>query len=881
MGAANLKKKDTKNNTQRIEVDVEEFVPYACHYDDRTILTKNGELMQVIKVTGFTYESVKKDDAERLSLRRALRQAIMESITTNNFALYFHTIRRKRDLSTGGVYPPGFAKELHQTWTKRHDWEHQYINELYVTIIIEGQSLSMKDVRGFFRAINFPKEMRYRMGYLDKSAQELDAVVGNIMQRLESYGAQRLQIREHPDGIYYSELSGFLSKILNLKYEPIPLATVDLSTMLPSHRILFGYNALEVKGDTGRHFGAMLTIKEYHEISSSSVDELLQIPQQFIVTETFDFVNNKKGMEAFAKQRRYMQITDDKFLAEASGLNAILAANKGTSVDFGEHQITIMILEDTLALLERGVGFAVEALQSIGVFTFREDIFMEDSYWAQLPGNFEFNKRMTSINTSYIGGYASLYNFPAGKLDDNHWGPAVTVFHTAAKTPYFFNFHYGDNGHTFIVGPYGSGKTVLMNFLVSESLKFSPKLYFFDQERGSEIFLRAIGAEYHQISIRNKNAASIRFNPLKLRDTPKNRKFLNMWMQYLISDRPEDVQEKDWKKIHDAVEYLFTLEERSRNLTNILPKFWPMDTGGASEQQTTTMANDPLLAGFVDDLKKEAVIPSMEDLAKQTGKQSLTIETLAAQQKAEAERLAALEDDLTAQAAAAAANIPVEVKIARWYGEGEFAHLFDNEEDGLDFSGTPMYGFEMTQALETKPTLIPLMFYLLHSIENSLDGNPTIIVLDEAWTLIDNAAFTDHLSEWMDRLREKNAILIFATESVESAEESQITETLAEKIETKIFLANPEADASGYEKIFGLSDNEFEMLKSIEPQKRRFLLKHNIDAVVAELSLKGMHYELAVLSSTIDNIAVMSSAIGVSSKDPKDWLPYFRQSIRK
>lgn len=879
MGAAKKQAQDQKNNTQRIGVDVEDFIPYACHYDDHTILTKNGELMQVIKVTGFTFESVHKDDTERLPLRRAIRKAIMESITTNNFALYFHTIRRKRDLSTGGVYPEGFTRELNQAWCKRYDWEHQYINELYITVIIEGQSLSAKDLKGFFRAINFPKEMRYRMEYLEKSVVELHKVVADINTRLESYGARRLRVVEHADGICYSELSGFLSKIINLKYEPIPIATVDLSTALPSHRVLFGFNALEVKGDTGRHFGAMLTIKEYHEISSRSIDDLLQIPQQFIVTETFDFVNNKKGLEAFKQQRRYMQISDDKFLADSSGLNAILASDKGTSVDFGEHQLAVMIIEDSLPLLERGVGIAIEALQGMGVFAFREDIYMEDCYWAQLPGNFEFNKRMTSINTSHIGGYASLYNFPAGKLDDNHWGPAVTVFHTAAKTPYFFNFHYKDNGHTFIVGPYGAGKTVLMNFLVSEAMKFNPKLFYFDQERGAEIFLRSLGAEYHPIAVRNKEGLTLRMNPLKLKDTPQNRQFVREWMQYLIADHPDKVAAEDKQKIEQAVEYLYTLDERSRNLTNILPRFWPRKAVVKKAEPVVTIQNDPLLDGF---LEERPEVPSMEELAKQNTKQSLTFEDIAKQQRLEAEKAAvaaAIEDDLTAQAAAAAANIPVEEKIARWYGEGEFAHLFDNEEDSLELGGTPLYGFEMTQTLEEKATLIPVIFYLLHAIENSLDGNPCIIVLDEAWALIDNAAFDTHLSDWMARMRARNAILIFATESVEKAEESSISRTLAENIETKIFLANPHADVGGYERVFGLSDYEFEMLKSIDTYRHQFLLKHNIDAVIAELNLRGMYYELSVLASTIDTIAIMNTAIADSSKDPRDWLPLFRERI--
>ena len=41
-----------------------DFVPYSCLFDPNTILTKNGELMQIIKITGFTYEVITNEEAD-------------------------------------------------------------------------------------------------------------------------------------------------------------------------------------------------------------------------------------------------------------------------------------------------------------------------------------------------------------------------------------------------------------------------------------------------------------------------------------------------------------------------------------------------------------------------------------------------------------------------------------------------------------------------------------------------------------------------------------------------------------------------------------------------------------------------------------------------
>ena len=102
---------------------------------------------------------------------------------------------------------------------------------------------------------------------------------------------------------------------------------------------------------------------------------------------------------------------------------------------------------------------------------------MQPSYWAQLPGNFKYITRPATLSTLNLASFASLHNYPTGKKEGNHWGQAVTIMDTSSGTPYFFNFHLKDVGHTVIIGPTGAGKTVLMNFLLAQAQKFNAKLF--------------------------------------------------------------------------------------------------------------------------------------------------------------------------------------------------------------------------------------------------------------------------------------------------------------------------------------------------------------------------------------------------------------------
>ena len=139
-----MAKVDPQDNAVLEEADVPAFIPFACHYNPHTILTKNGELLQTIKITGFTYESVNQEDNTKKTVRRALREAVAKSIGSSDFALWIHTVRRRTDLRAHGKYRSGsFEEAVNHSWDKHHDWQHKYVNELYVTIIHEGQAFRL------------------------------------------------------------------------------------------------------------------------------------------------------------------------------------------------------------------------------------------------------------------------------------------------------------------------------------------------------------------------------------------------------------------------------------------------------------------------------------------------------------------------------------------------------------------------------------------------------------------------------------------------------------------------------------------------------------------------------------------------------------------
>ncbi|MBA4274542.1 MAG: hypothetical protein C0436_02690, partial [Alphaproteobacteria bacterium] len=133
-----------------------EFVPYACLYDKETILTKNGQLIQTIKVSGLNYDTATEDPTP---LRTALREALRDTIPASDYAIWLHTMRRRVKLTPQGDFPEAFSRKIHELWRDVQQWDNAYINEVYISIVKEHQPISMTDPQvssrmWFARAIN-------------------------------------------------------------------------------------------------------------------------------------------------------------------------------------------------------------------------------------------------------------------------------------------------------------------------------------------------------------------------------------------------------------------------------------------------------------------------------------------------------------------------------------------------------------------------------------------------------------------------------------------------------------------------------------------------------------------------------------------------------
>lgn len=211
-------------------------------------------------------------------------------------------------------------------------------------------------------------------------------------------------------------------------------------------------------------------------------------------------------------------------------------------------------------------------------------------------------------------------------------------------------------------------------------------------------------------------------------------------------------------------------------------------------------------------------------------------------------------------------------RLRPWWGEGERAWLFDNALDLID-SDAETVGFDMTQILDDPVTRTPAMMYLFHRVEERLDGSPAIIIVDEGWKALDDDVFVKRIRDWEKTIRKRNGLVGFATQSAQDALESRIASAIVEQSATQIFMANPKARAEDYIGGFGLTEHEYELVRTLPGSAHCFLIKHGHDSVVARLNLSGEKDLLTVLSGRERTVRLFDAIRVETGDDPGDWLP--------
>lgn len=807
-----------KSDSDLLNASSGDFIPIACHYNENTLITKNGELIQTIEINGINSDKISK---KLFNLREMVRAAISSSVEGSSFAFWIHTIRRKANLDDDTPYNSFLSANIHDIWRRKNYWHDKFVNRLYITIIHDAPQMKLKNLNSLVNSLSTKIVTNYESNYLIQALEKLTITTDKILASLNEYGAEKLGIRFEGEDCY-SEMMFLYRRIMQLNEDECPVPITDISSALASHKYAVGSDKLEVTGYGGKKFAAIMSIKEYQEVSSEALDRFLQIPVEMVCTEVFYFVDRSEVVPLFEEQEYILGISGDSELKEIKGITKIISSDQSSAKNnFCHQQISFMVMGEDLSELDKQVKHASDQLAKIGIVHVREDINLEKTFWAQLPANFSYLSRMSPTILENTAALASLHNFPTGN-QYNPWGKAVTLLRTEKGTPYFMNFHDQEGGaNVCIYGSRNSGKTTLLNFLLSEADKYNPSIVLITNDSTSEIFVKSKGG-------RCLGSDKGILNPLICDDSEESRKFIFDFLKIIANHYIKPLSEEGVMLAQTLSERVFDLPAGERKLTSLIATIKDSESGGLELLERLKVYNS---GGAY-----HGVFESGESLDFQEG------------------GLVSLNFEFYDDKVYTTNNYPKEKKLVEQF-----------EYD-----------------LNTRRSLKAAAILALHYLLKQTGQGPKIFALDNMGKIL-NLEFFGWLVDQLSIEIQSNNGAFVSTVNIDVLqklfEKNEESQKWIQQVRTSIFLP-PEIKISSLDKILGLDSAELSKLYDLVVSSRTFLIKQDGNAIASELSIGGLPGIMRILTAgQVEKDIYQEVVKEHGDKVPEDWVEHFYNAV--
>ena len=471
---------------QQDKLKIHDFIPFACHYSSDSILTKNGELIQFIKLD----QDAGANDEE---FRQVIRDSLNEVIDPAKHSVWIHTTRTRQAIKK--LNSQDVSKQIEFAWRQTLPEKLHFENAVYISVIRDSTGFNFLDPRSLLRAFSSKAMHRKSDADLKVKDAELTQLMAKVYSNLEQFGAMKLGAYEK-DGSFYSEPMEFLHRILSFFDEHVEMPLSDLSYNLLPEELSFNEFAatIEVDSERGRNYASVISLKEAGLLPARSLDYLLNIDSEMVISQSLDFASANTHMHHLQYQEEVDKHTEDKNFARMIGTEGV---DSNDSDNYVLQQTNILLMQPSQKKLRQTLVSVHKELARLGLIGITEDISLEKAFWSIVPANFMFMKRQDIVPRKDIANFAILGNDIYQEIDASLFGDPVVFFETQdSNEPFPFHFINNGSGHVLIVGDYEEQRNSVMNLMGVHLKKFPCHVVYYDEKGNSRDVADEIGAEY-------------------------------------------------------------------------------------------------------------------------------------------------------------------------------------------------------------------------------------------------------------------------------------------------------------------------------------------------------------------------------------------------
>ena len=517
------------------------YLPFGTVFNDNSMQLTDGSLIRVYRVAGL--QTSMQDDATKEKFLD-LRAQLFNQIRDPNVVLRFYMVRDAADENTNYEFDQPTLQRIYDKW--RGQGLKIFLNNYYIVLSVGGTDARAK---------------------LNQYGNYIESI-------LAAYKPQVLK-NDSADN-----MARFFGRILSPISKPAPkradnniakLTTVDDVEFLRDGIVRY------VSGGN-QSFAACVSFKISPDyLDEEFFDTVSTIQTEMICMNGFHIMG-AADVESTIRQKRSTADDErrDSTETQISEAQSAMDENLSGNQSLVDYYPLFVLFGASREELQKYVDEFKKISAQFGISPVVETFAAKVSWFAQIPG-FDVFPRSFKLLSRAAAISIPMSTQPRG-VENSDWGPGpLVVFPTAQGTPYQFQFHVSDKpaavGHTLTIGPTGGGKTTLFSFLIAQSLRH-PKLkaFFFDRNKGAEIFTLSVGGKYITMQGKEKNSDPMaqsfltRLNPLKMPDTATNRAFLRRW--FAIISGQSDAASAD--EIARAVSVNFDyLSDKDRLLKNL------------------------------------------------------------------------------------------------------------------------------------------------------------------------------------------------------------------------------------------------------------------------------------------------------------------------
>lgn len=616
---------DTARQQLQASRSFNELLPWLLPYDPQTVLCKDRSLLAV-----FEYHPKDQDGVapETINSQTASLERLLMALQRDDLYLWFTHTRRKDtppSIPDRDNTPDRIATRYYENYNRRTHYQHRH----YLSVLIRPQEGHGKFIETFRAVFDEQRSVIGSLFLTIKESLGLEAMHSGIWRHIERQHTELESVMDtiessaSPLGRFerltHRELTGFLNHLTSpTQASPAPLS-------LPSHTLMDSYLGLDTLsvGEQTLTFSdgieqkevAVLSIKNepdaypeetqpgifdvLHEVDSEWMFSMAlrmtdtEAAKKFMATFRTFYNNTRKGVMAIASEavteKESSSVNDVADVRADQTTRAIKSFATGNAVA-AYANISVLVYGDTEKPIQDQVKKVMQALTAKGFMLLRENMHALSAWAGTLPGQWALPVRWVFLTGGPIADMIPAHGIYAGHRQNNYLSeqlnrsiPALAVLETREKAAFYFNFHVGDLGHAFIAGPSRSGKSALVNFLITQWLRYpNARVFVFDKDYSN--FITCIMNDGAYIDYASDTGMEL--NPIQTIADDQGWRWFGQWAEQLLSSKNGALSSEESQELSNAIKRMKAIPANFRQLSLLGEHF----TGPAAEKLRNRLA---------------------------------------------------------------------------------------------------------------------------------------------------------------------------------------------------------------------------------------------------------------------------------------------------